>query len=204
MLQNGPFNHLRLRKKTTQNGLYYGSGPGIHSDSVVVSFISYQHCKNNSEQKVTSTNTPGEMVFWKNLRQGTWDMTGLRPVKYIQRNKSETLLKVGGWTNPFEEISVKNGFIFPNFHGENKTNNLQSPLTLQGINISHLGKFGKSSSKCHFLVDMLVSWRVVVQSANKTTQCSRRRPSHGPCSLATECIDHILSRQSSYQGQNKG
>ena len=27
--------------------------------------------------------------------------------------------------------------------------------------ISHLGKFGKSSSKCHFLGDMLVSWRVI-------------------------------------------
>ena len=26
--------------------------------------------------------------------------------------------------------------------------------TLQGINISHLGKFGKSSSKCHFWGDM--------------------------------------------------
>ena len=32
--------------------------------------------------------------------------------------------------------------------------------TLQGTNISHLGKLGKSSSKCRFLGDMLVSWRV--------------------------------------------
>ena len=73
-------------EKTTQNGLYYGSGPGIHSDFVVVSFISYQHCKNKSEQKVTSTNTPGEMVFWKKCDKelGTWDMTGLRPVKYAK------------------------------------------------------------------------------------------------------------------------
>ena len=28
------------------------------------------------------------------------------------------------------------------------------------INISHLGKLGKSSSKCHFWGDMLVPWRV--------------------------------------------
>jgi len=33
--------------------------------------------------------------------------------------------------------------------------------TLQGINISHLGKFGKSSSKCHFFGGyVIVPWRV--------------------------------------------
>ena len=28
---------------------------------------------------------------------------------------------VGGWTNPFEKYARQNGFIFPNFRGENKT-----------------------------------------------------------------------------------
>ena len=27
---------------------------------------------------------------------------------------------VGGWTNPFEKYARQNGFIFPNFRGENK------------------------------------------------------------------------------------
>ena len=27
---------------------------------------------------------------------------------------------VGGWTNPFEKYAPQNGFIFPNFRGENK------------------------------------------------------------------------------------
>ena len=26
----------------------------------------------------------------------------------------------GGWTNPFEKYARQNGFIFPNFRGENK------------------------------------------------------------------------------------
>ena len=38
---------------------------------------------------------------------------------FIQQNPALTIL-VGGWTNPFEEYARQNGFIFPNFRGENK------------------------------------------------------------------------------------
>ena len=34
--------------------------------------------------------------------------------------KSLTNYLVGGWTNPFEKYARQNGFIFPNFRGENK------------------------------------------------------------------------------------
>ena len=30
------------------------------------------------------------------------------------------LYLVGGWTNPIEKYARQNGFIFPNFRGENK------------------------------------------------------------------------------------
>jgi len=39
----------------------------------------------------------------------------------------------------------------------------KNTVTLQGINISHLGKFGNSSSKVPFWEDMLVPWRVFHQ-----------------------------------------
>ena len=34
--------------------------------------------------------------------------------------KRKTSYLVGGWTNPFEKYARQNGFIFPNFRGENK------------------------------------------------------------------------------------
>ena len=35
------------------------------------------------------------------------------------REKWYKLTIVGGWTNPFEKYDRQNGFIFPNFRGEN-------------------------------------------------------------------------------------
>ena len=34
-------------------------------------------------------------------------------------NNQCPLILVGSWTNPFEKYARQNGFIFPNFRGEN-------------------------------------------------------------------------------------
>ena len=60
--------------------------------------------------------------------------------------------------------------------------------TLQGINISPPWKKGKSSTKCHFLGDMLVPSRVM------TPERSLLNPSSHGFFLALQCIGRINSR----------
>ena len=66
--------------------------------------------------------------------------------------------------------STKSTTFIANNYNRNKT-------TLQGINISHLGK-RKIIFKMPFLGDMLVPWRVIITFSLETMQLHQVSPSH--------------------------